>query len=219
VLAEVEQRNHLAGEAMNSSLRRHARVFTLVRSGLATLCAALSLGCGGSDPTAPQEPLPLSDIHKLRIFVRNSSANVTREYVQIEFERIAGRSMLLMYRPRQLNSEGQQVEPRILLDSIGPQEDVPAEIVEIVSTFNVWAMADSNAAGAACSTRTGQWVCNPTFNDYSLVLGVETVATRRSQRYTGLNTSAGNKAARALGDFVFAWSRRVAGSPAGSGSY
>lgn len=202
---------------MNPGLRQ-ARAFALVRSGLASFCVALSLGCGDSNPTAPQAPLSVSDIDLMRIFVRNWPSENVSEYVQIEFKRIDAGSMLLMYRPAQPATGQLPAQPRILLDSIGPQEDPPAEIVEIVRTFNVWAMADSNAAGAACSTKTGAWVCNPTFGDYSLVLGVESGGTRRSQRYTGLDESTGNKAARALGDFVFAWSRERAGSATPSGS-
>jgi hypothetical protein len=199
---------------MHSRLRRHTHTFALLRIGLASLGAALSLGCGTSHPTAPRGPLSVSDIDSLRVFVRNWPSENVSEYVQIEFARIAGRSTLVMYRPPQPATGELPARPRILLDSIGPQDDPPAEIVEIVSTFNVWAMADSNAAGAACSTRTGKWVCNPTFGDYSLVLGVVSGGTRRSQRYTGLNESTGNEAARALGDYVFAWSRRRAGSAA-----
>lgn len=198
---------------MNRRLRRHARAFAL-----AALCAALGPGCGDSEPTAPREPLAVADIDRLRIFVRNWPNANEAEYVQVVFERIAGRSMLVMYRPAQVATATLPAEPRVLLDSIGPQDDPPAEIVEIVRAFDVWAMADSNARGAACSTSTGEWVCNITVMDYSLVLGVESGGTRRSQRYTGLEGSAGNQAARALGDYVFAWSRRVAGGAARSGS-
>lgn len=200
---------------MNPGVRRHARALAPVRIGLAAFCAALSLGCGDPHPTAPREPLSISDIDLLRIFVRNSSSGSEREYVQIIYERIDGRSMLVMFRPAQPASGGLPEQPRVLLDSIGPQEDPPAEIVEIVNTFDVWAMTDSNAAGGACSTRTGQWVCDITSNDYSLVMGVGSGGTRQSQRYTRLE-STGNRTARALGDYVFAWSRRRAGSaPAG----
>ena len=153
----------------------------------------------------------------MRIFVRNWPSENVAEYVQVDFQRIAGRSMLVMYRPAQVATGTLPAEPRVLLDSIGPQEAPPAEIVEIVRTFDVWAMADSNAAGAACSTKTGAWVCNITSRDYSLVLGVESGGTTRSQRYTGLEGT-GNQAARALGDFVFAWSRQRAVSAAPSGS-
>jgi hypothetical protein len=154
----------------------------------------------------------------MKIFVRDWPSQNVSEYVQVDFERIAGRSMLVMYRPAQPASGGLPAVPRILLDSIGPQDNPPAEIVEIVSTYNVWAMTDSNAAGGACSTRTGQWVCKLTVRDYSLVLGVESGGTSRAQRYTGLNESTGNRTARALGDFVFAWSRKRAGGAARSGS-
>jgi hypothetical protein len=154
----------------------------------------------------------------MRIFVRHWPSEHVAEYVQVDFQRIGGRSMLVMYRPPQVATATLPAEPRVLLDSIGPQDDPPPEIVEIVRTFDVWAMADSNATGGACSTRTGQWACNITSGDYSLVLGVESGGTARSQRYTRLERT-GNQTARALGDFVFAWSRRRASSAAGSGSY
>lgn len=203
---------------MNPGLHRHARAFVLVRRVLVSSCVALSLGCGDSHPTAPRGPLALSEIDLLRIFVRAWPSDTSTEYVQVEFHRISGQGMLLLYRPAQPAIGNLSAVPRLLLDSIGPQDDAPPEIVEIVNTYNVWAMADSNAAGAACSTKTGQWVCNITVRDYSIVLGVGSGGTMRSQRYTGLEKSTGNAAARALGDFVFEWSRRHGGGEIPRGS-
>ena len=196
---------------MNPGRRRHVRAFVLVRSGLASTCLAFGLGCGDPHHTAPQPSLAVADIDHMRIFVRNWPSETVSEYVQVDFQRIGGQSMLVLYRPAQPATGALPAEPRVLLDSIGPQDDPPPEIVEIVRSFDVWAMADSNAAGAACSTRTGEWVCHPTFRDYSLVLGVESGGTARSQRYTGLEAWSANRSARALGDFVFAWSRKRAG--------
>lgn len=129
--------------------------------------------------------------------------------MEIDFKRQAGGSTLIVYRPPQPGV------PRILLDSIGPVTEDPDEIVELLDTFNVWALADSNAAGAACSTKTGQWVCNPTFEDYSLVMAVMSGGTTRAQRYTALGESTSNQAARALGEFVFAMMRRREGAAGG----
>jgi hypothetical protein len=161
------------------------------------LCAS----CAGATSPAESLPLPASEIDRLLVFVRDSPDR----YVEIDFQRQGGGSTLLVYHPSQPGV------PRILLDSIGPVGADPAEIVELLDTFNVWAMADSNAAGAACSTNTGQWVCHPTFNDYSLVMAVESGGTSRAQRYTRLDGIAPNKRARALGDFVFAMMRKREG--------
>jgi hypothetical protein len=96
----------------------------------------------------------------------------------------------------------------VLLDSIGPTKEDPKEIAEILKTFDVWALADSNAAGAACNTKSGHWICNPTFDDYSLVMAVTRDGMVRAQRYTRLEESTSSKTARALGDFVFAMARK-----------
>jgi hypothetical protein len=167
------------------------------RSLAAAIAAAFCIGC--SDPgTAPGGATAASEIDRLQIFVRDWP----NEYVEIDFRRKAGASTLVVFRPAQPG------RPRILLDSIGPNTEDPQEIVELLNTFDVWALADSNAAGAACSTKSGQWICNPTFNDYSLVMGVGRRGVSRSQRYTRLKESTSNKTARALGDFVFALSRK-----------
>ena len=166
-------------------------------------CVVSSLGCTDA-PTSP-ERFP---IDRLLIFVRDWPD----EYVEIDLKRSGGQSTLIMYRPPQVASGGLPAQPRVLIDSIGPQKEDPEEIVEMLKSFDVWAMADSNAVGAACNTKSGYWVCNPTINDYSLVMGVTRGGTTRAQRYTRLKESTSSKTARALGDFIFAWTRRVEGT-------
>lgn len=178
------------------------RVMRSMRAGIVVLCAALAIGCGDS-PTSPN-PVVASEIDRLQIFVRASQD----EYVEIDFRRAGGKSTLVIFRPSQPGI------PRLLIDSIGPVTDDPAEIDQLLKHFNVWALADSNAAGAACSTKNGGWLCNPTFNDYSLAMAVTRRGDSRSQRYTRLGESSANTTARALGDFVLALSRkRVASMP------
>ena len=168
-----------------------------VRGFAFAFCAACCVACSNS--TSP-EPVAAKEIDQLFVFVRDWP----NEYVEIDFKRTGGQSRLLMYRPPQPGI------PRVLLDSIGPSADDPPEIVQLLQDFNVWALADSNAVGAACNTKQGGWVCNPTFEDYSLVMQVTRRGQTRSQRYTSLERSTSNRTARALGDFVFAWSRKRA---------
>ena len=172
------------------------------RSKRLSMCLWMLVLCAScSNPSSPERvspPLALSEIDRLVVFARDWPDR----YVEIDFRRHATGSTLVVFRPPQGGV------PRILLDSIGPVTEDPAEIVELVDTFNVWALADSNAAGAACSTRTGQWVCNPTWEDYSVVLAVWSGGTMRSQRYTRLDDRTSNWAPRALGDFAFAMMRR-----------
>jgi hypothetical protein len=152
----------------------------------------------GMEPNASE----LFPIDRMLIFVRDWP----NEYVEIDLKRNGSQSTFTIYRPPQPG------QPRILLDSIGPAEGDPEEIVELLKNFNIWAMADSNAVGAACNTRGGGWNCNPTFNDYSLVIGVTRGGVTRGQRYTALRASTSNKTARALGDFIFAMARKRTGS-------
>ena len=166
------------------------------------LCASCS---NATSPDRVSPPLAASEIDRLFVFVRDWPDS----YVEIDFQRHPSGSTLLVYRPPQPGV------PRVLLDSIGPVAEDPPEIVELLDTFNVWAMADSNAAGAACSTRSGGWVCNPTFNDYSLVMAVQAKGTTRAQRYTRLGESTSNETARALGEFVFAMMRKREGATGG----
>jgi len=171
---------------------------------MSTCLWMLALCASCSSPTSPARespPLAAAEIDRLLVFVRNWPD----DYVEIDFQRQAGGSTLIMYRPPQPGV------PRVLLDSIGPVTEDPEEIVELLNSFNLWALADSNAAGAACSTRSGQWVCHPTFNDYSLVMAVEAKGTTRAQRYTALGARTSSWPARALGDFVFAMMRERIG--------
>lgn len=162
----------------------------------AAIGAALCIGCA-SPATAPDPAR--APIDRLRMFVTHDGV----EHVQIEFTRDAGGSILLMFRP------GPNVTaPRLMVDSIGPATEDPPEIVEILKTFDVWAMADSNAAGASCNTKSGAWVCDIRHFAYTIVMGARRGGVSRSQRYTRLNESVGNKQARALADFVVAWTRR-----------
>jgi hypothetical protein len=158
--------------------------------------AALCIGC--SDP-ATSPDLARAPIDRLQMFVTHDG----QEHVQIEFRRQGGKSILLMFRP------GANVTmPRLMIDSIGPATEDPPEIVEILKTFDIWAMADSNAAGASCNTKSGPWVCDIRHFNYTLVLGVGRGGVSRAQRYTRLNESVGNKQARALADSISAWTRR-----------
>ncbi len=165
--------------------------------------AACCVGCASpaGPPTFPDREIPAPGITRLAIFVRDWPD----EYVEIALTRDALGSTLIIYRPPQPGM------PRVLIDSIGPTREDPAEVAELLNTFDVWAMADSNAAGAACNTLSGFWRCSITFNDYSLVIGITAGGTKRAQRYTGLRGSESNTTARELGDFVFGMARKREG--------
>ena len=81
-------------------------------------------------------------------------------------------------------------------------------VVQMLNSFDIWALNAPDAPGAACRTVLGQRSCNITFNDYSLVMQVQRGREVRVQRYTGLEKRTSNQSARALGDFVFAWARK-----------
>ena len=204
---EVVQRHSDGfGPRMRADRRaEHVRARTgasdAVRRGLCVLIAAWCLGCSDASPTSPGRAIDASEIDRLLIFVRDWP----NDYVEIDLRRQAGQSTLVMFRPAQPGV------PRLVLDSIGPSSEDPQEIVELLNTFDVWAMADSNAAGAACSTKSGQWNCNITFNDYSLVMQVIADGEVRAQRYTHLERRTSSHPPRALADFIFAWMRRVKG--------
>ena len=161
---------------------------------LAAIGAALCIGC--TDPASPD--LARAPIDLLRMFVTHDG----HEHVQIEFTRQASGSILVMF------EAGPWGIPRKYIDSIGPATEDPPEIVEILKNFDVWAMADSNAAGASCNTKSGAWVCDIRHFNYTIVMGARRGGVSRSQRYTRLNESVGNAQARALADFVSAWTRR-----------
>ena len=95
-----------------------------------------------------------------------------------------------------------------MLDSAGPGQKVPDEVVALLDSFDLWAMNAPNAPGAACMTLDEQRICNRTVNDYSLAMKVQSGTEVRVQRYTGLDKSTAHPAARALGDFVLGWARK-----------
>ena len=162
--------------------------------GMLVLCAS----CNDPTSSPSTQRLDAEEIDRLVVFARDWPDR----YVEVDFRRQAGGSTLVVFRPPQPGV------PRVLIDSIGPSAEDPAEIVELLDTFNVWALADSNAADAACSTSSGSWVCNPTWEDYSVVLAVWSGGTTRSQRYTRLDAIRSEHVARELGDYVFAMMQR-----------
>jgi hypothetical protein len=174
-----------------------AAILPSVRTSLRLLmCAVTCLGC--TNPSTSPNPAG-APIDRLQMFVTHDG----QEHVEIDFRRQAGKSILLMFRP------GANVTmPRLMIDSIGPATEDPPELVEILKTFDVWAMADSNAAGGSCNTKSGRWVCDISHHRYTLVLGVRRGGVSRAQRYTRLDQSVGNKQARALADSISAWTRR-----------
>lgn len=159
--------------------------------------AAWVLGCGET-PTATEQEIASREIDRLVIFVRDWPDR----YVEIALTRDAESSTFIIYRPPQPGV------PRQLIDSIGPEVRDPPEIADLLARFDVWALADSNAAGAACSTKYGFWRCEPTIEDYSVVIGVTRDGDKRAQRYTGLDDTNSTTIARALGDFVFQMAHR-----------
>ena len=164
-----------------------------VRHGLRLLMvAAFCIGCTDS-PTSPVSP----PIDRLFIFARNWP----NDYVELSLIRDAGGSTLVLFRPYR---EG---HPRMVIDSIGPGAEEPEEVHTMLASFDIWAMNAPDAPGAACRTVNGQRSCAITWEDYSLVMRVESGGKVRVQRYTGLETSTGNPSARALADFVLAWAR------------
>src|SRR3712207_3133848 len=112
------------------------------RSGLRLLiCAVCCVGCNSARPASPdRREVAASEIDRLQIFVRDWPD----DYVEIDFKRNAGESTLTIFRPPQPGA------PRVLIDSIWPNREDPAEIVELLKSFNVWALAEPNAPGAAC---------------------------------------------------------------------
>ena len=156
------------------------------------ICIALCIGCRDS-PTSPVSP----PIDRLFIFARNWPD----DYVELSLIRDAGGSTLVLFRPYR---EG---HPRTVIDSIGPGATEPEEVHTMLASFDIWAMKAPDAPGAACRTVNGQRSCAISWEDYSLVMRVESGGKVRVQRYTGLEKSTGNPSARALADFVLAWAR------------
>lgn len=164
------------------------------------LVAACCLGCGDDAPTSLDEGLASPSIDRLYIFARNWPD----EDVTLVLIRDAGQSTMSLFRQEH---EGQ---PRVVLDSIGPGplDAEREEIRTLLASFDVWALNAPNAPGAACQTVNGARTCYPTFEDYSLVMRVESGGEVRVQRYTGLEKSTAVPSARALADFVLGWARR-----------
>jgi hypothetical protein len=168
--------------------------------------AAWSVGCAYR---AEPDALPASSglavksppIDRLFLFVRDTP----RDDVELTLIRDAGKSTVTLIRPARPG------RPRVVLDSIGPGENDAEMVVAMLDSFDVWALNAPDAPGAACKTRNGRRSCSITFNDYSLVMKVESGGETRVQRYTHLELRTSNRSARALGDFVFAWVRKREG--------
>ena len=167
---------------------------------LTTCLWMLSLLASCSDSTSP-EPEVSPPIDRLFLFVRNWPT----DYVELALTRDAAGVTLVLFHPP---GDGQ---PRVVIDSIGPGATEPAEIRDLLATFDVWALNAPNAPGAACRTVDGERSCAITWNDYSVVMQVESGDEVRVQRYTRLDSSNSNSPARALGDFVLAWVQRIEG--------
>lgn len=176
-----------------------------VRRGLCLVLCAAGVGCSDS-PSSPAQASP--PIDRLFIFARNWPT----DYVEVALIRSAGGSTTTLFRPY---APGR---PRIVLDSIGPGPEEPEEIRTILDSFDVWAMTAPDAPDGACRTVNGERNCAITVEDYSVVLRVEGGGRAWAQRYTGLEKSTGNAAARALGDLVLAWGRRHGNEPIGDGA-
>lgn len=169
-----------------------------VRRGLCLLtCAGCCVGCSNST-TSPDRAFESPPIDRLFIFVRDWPT----EDVTLALVRTAHESTVTLFRDATL--EGR---PRTVLDSIGPFRNDPQKLREMLNTFDVWALNAPNAPGAACRTMNGQRQCAIAFNDYSLVMRVESGGEVRVQRYTGLEKTTANRSARALADYVLAWAR------------
>ena len=165
----------------------------------AAILAACCIGCSDDAPTSPAVSPPI-DVFLL--YTRNWPT----EEVELEVVRDAGETRVTLFRP------ARDAQPRVVLhESIGPGPEEPEKVREMLESFDVWALNAPNAAGAACSTKNGQRICNPTFNDYSLVMQVQSGGRVRVQRYTHLELSTAVPSARGLADFVLAWARELEG--------
>ena len=181
------------------SVRR--RALAAARSALCLLTfAAWSIGCSDE----PTSPAVLPPIDRVLIYARNWPT----EEVELAWVRESGHSTVTLFRPAR---DGQ---PRLVLDSIGPDLEDPEKVSEMLESFDIWAMNAPNAPGAACRTVNGQRSCAITWNDYSVVMQVERGGNVRVQRYTGLEKPTGDPSVRALGDFVLAWAREREGATA-----
>jgi hypothetical protein len=128
------------------------------------------------------------------LFVRNAA----REFVELTATRHVRGSTVTWH--------VQRYDGR--LRPIGRAEEDTDMVVQMLNSFDIWALNAPDAPGAACRTVLGQRGCSITFNDYSLVMRVQSGRNVRVQRYTGLEKSTSHPSARALGDFVFVWARK-----------
>ena len=159
----------------------------------------LPLFASCSDSTSPAPPVESPPIDRLLVFVRNWPT----DYVELALTRDAAGVTLVLFHPP---GDGQ---PRVVIDSIGPGATEPAEIGELLDSFDVWALNAPNAPDAACRTVNGERSCAITWNDYSVVMLVESGDEVRVQRYTRLDSTNSGSPARALGDFILAWVQRL----------
>ena len=161
------------------------------------ICAACCIGCTNraKPAVAPEsaEALVAPPIDRVDLFVRNAA----REFVELTATRHARGSTVTW--------SVQRYDGR--LRPIGPPVQDTDMVERMLSSFDIWALNAPDAPGAACRTVMGERSCAITFNDYSLVMRVQSGRKVRVQRYTGLEKSTSNRSARALGDFVFAWAR------------
>ena len=167
------------------------------RSLCVLVCAACCIGCiNRATPNAPAAPAEASvapPIDRLDLFVRNAA----REAVELTLTRDTRGSTVTW---SVLWSDGRR-------RPLGPAEQNTDMVVRMLNSFDIWALNAPDAPGASCRTVLGQRSCSITFNDYSLVMRVQSGRQVRVQRYTGLEKRTSNRSARALGDFVFAWAR------------
>jgi len=155
--------------------------------------AALRRAKPNTLPTAAAEAVVAPPIDRLDLFVRNAA----REAVQLTLTRDTRGGTETWYVLRH-DERGRPLGP------VEQDTDMP---VRLLNSFDVWALNEPDAPGAACRTVMGQRSCSVTFNDYSLVMRVQRGREVRVQRYTRLEKSTSNQSARALADFVFAWAR------------
>ena len=149
-------------------------------------------------PAAPAEASVTPPIDRVDLFVRNAA----REAVELTLRRDTRGSTVTWYVVRY---DGRR-------RPVGPPEQDTDMVVRMLNAFDIWALNAPDAPGAACRTVMGERSCSITFNDYSLVMRVQSGQEVRVQRYTGLEKSKSNQSARALGDFVFEWARNRGGS-------
>ena len=167
---------------------------------LSKLLWMLPLFVSCSDSTSPGA-VESPPIDRLLIFVRNWPT----EYVELALTRDAAGVTLVLFHPP---GDGQ---PRVVIDSIGPGATEPEEVRDLLAAFDVWALNAPFAPGAACKGEGDDRSCAITWNDYSVVMLVESGDDVRVQRYTRLDSTNSGSPARALGDFVLAWVRRLEG--------